>query len=171
MDELGEEHYKTKTRGEREVGAARAAGEGMYKILRHGDHTHLVYSLELPHKEGEVQEAFNIEDKASYIISIKNPAKGGPGGIGSRQAKEVDYPKWLKKVFEGKRFADAEPADFLNYEGTQFILIAASGDASEELGIKLDKEKEDASSADVFEQLGLERGKRPLEPLTKGEWK
>jgi hypothetical protein len=44
--------YKTQTRGERHMPAARPAGEGVYRVLLHGDHTHLVYALELPDKAG-----------------------------------------------------------------------------------------------------------------------
>jgi hypothetical protein len=46
-EELMGEEYETKTRGTREVPAARPLGEGVYRILLHGDHTPLVYSLEL----------------------------------------------------------------------------------------------------------------------------
>lgn len=50
-DELDPERYRTKTRGERELPAARPAGEGVYAIVRHGDHTHLAYKLELPDQD------------------------------------------------------------------------------------------------------------------------
>jgi hypothetical protein len=71
--------YDTKTRGRRVEPAARPAGEGVYALIRHEDHTHLTYALELPERRGEVQKRFKIEDEGSYIVSIKNPAKSSPG--------------------------------------------------------------------------------------------
>ncbi len=53
-DELERAEYGTRTRGERERPAARPAGEGVYAIARHDDHTHLAYALELPEEPGEV---------------------------------------------------------------------------------------------------------------------
>ncbi len=61
-DELGGKEYSTKTRGIRHLAPARPAGEGVYRILRHGDHTHLIYALELPKSPSDVQEAFNIDE-------------------------------------------------------------------------------------------------------------
>src|SRR5581483_12308992 len=48
--ELKQEVYETKTRGVRVKPAARPAGEGVYAIVRHENHTHLAYVLELPDK-------------------------------------------------------------------------------------------------------------------------
>src|SRR5438105_4516667 len=69
-DELDRQTYTTKTRGERTRPEARPAGEGVYAIVRHNDHTHLTYELELPRQPGEVQEELAIEPEGSYIISI-----------------------------------------------------------------------------------------------------
>ena len=101
--------YDTKTRGEREIPAVRPAGEGVYAIVRHEDHTHLAYSLELPEKPREVQDAFHIEEEASYIISIKNPEKGSPPQAGLRGEQKAEYPKELLQRFSDRRFANADP--------------------------------------------------------------
>src|SRR5207245_1606336 len=37
------------------------AGEGVYALVLHGNHTHLIYALALPTKPGEVQQAFQIK--------------------------------------------------------------------------------------------------------------
>ncbi len=169
-DELEGKEYRTKTRGERELPSARPAGEGVYAITRHGDHTHLAYSLELPERRGEVQEAFRIEDEASYIITIKNPEKPSPRGAGLRGGKKADFPKRLMEKFDGRRFSDADPPDFLDYEGAEMILIGASEEPVRDLGLKLKPEDESESSADVFKDLKLEREKHPVEPLFKGRW-
>jgi hypothetical protein len=170
-DELGGTEYGTKTQGERFQPGARPAGEGIYRILRHGDHTHLVYSLELPHEPGQVQEDLQIEEEASYIISVKNPEQGGPQGPGLSKDREVDYPQDLIDVFDGRRFANVDPPDLLNYEAAEFILIPASGDIEQELGIKLDVNRESLDSADLFKDLRMDKKNKPTEPLTKGEWK
>ncbi|HYY23921.1 MAG TPA: hypothetical protein VE689_00440 [Candidatus Udaeobacter sp.] len=162
--------YETKTRGTRHLPAVRPIGEGVYRIVRHEDHTHFVYALELPKKTGEAQTAFNIEERASYIISVKNPEKGSPSGAGLPEEQEAHFPRWLQEKFRDRRFCEADPPDFLNYEGTEFVLISAAEDVSEELGIKLHPEDESGTSADIFNELKMEKSVHPLKPLSKGEW-
>jgi len=53
------------------------AGEGLYSILKHKDHTHLVYVLEVPDKLGDVQHSFKIEHEGSFILAVKNPFAPG----------------------------------------------------------------------------------------------
>jgi hypothetical protein len=50
------------------------------------------------------------------------------------------------------------------------VLISASEDVSEELGIELHPEDETITSADIFNDLKMERSVHPLKPLFKGEW-
>ena len=47
-DELDPKNRLTRTRGLRHIPAGRPAGEGVYAIARHNNHTHLAYLLELP---------------------------------------------------------------------------------------------------------------------------
>jgi hypothetical protein len=58
---LGEQEYVTKTRGVRREPAVRPAAEGIYAIVRHGDHTHLAYVIELPKQQGPVERAIARE--------------------------------------------------------------------------------------------------------------
>ena len=167
--EFKEAEYSTKTRGERKLPAARPAGEGVYAIVRHDDHTHLAYSLELPEKPRKVQQEFRIKDEASYIISIKNPDKPAPPKVGLRSQQKTDYPQKLKDLFRDRRFADADPPDFLNYEGTELILIGTGEDPAE-LGIALHTEHETEASADIFTDLKLNRKEHPVKPLFEGEF-
>jgi hypothetical protein len=169
-DELGGKHYSTKTRGERHMSPARPFGEGVYGILRHGDHTHLVYALELPETPGDVQEDFNIEEEASYIITVKNPERGSPPKAGLAKKEKADYPRKLQEHFQDKAFANADPTELLDREGVEFVLISASDDVRKELGIQLKAENESELSADIFKELKLDKSKRPLEPLLHGEW-
>lgn len=110
--------YETATRGERYQPAARPAGEGVYALVRHDDHTHLAYELELPRRTGEVQQELAIKPKASYIIAVKNPEAGAPPGVGLPEEQEAEYPRRLQELFRGRRFAEVEPA-FLDREGTE----------------------------------------------------
>lgn len=170
-EELSPAEYGTKTRGERHLPGARPAGEGVYQILRHGDHTHLVFELELPEEPGPVQEELQLEEEASYIISVKNPEAGGQRAPGLSDEKKAKFPKKLRDIFRGRRFADVDPPEFLDHEGAEFVLVSASGDIDKELGIELDTEKETLDSAELFKDLKMDKGKKPVEPLLTGEWK
>jgi hypothetical protein len=169
-DELGEDHYDTKTRGERVRPAARPAGEGVYVLTRTGHTMHLAYALELPEKPGPVQKQLNIEPEASFALSIKNPEKGSPPNAGLDSAEKADYPDKLQKEFRGRRFATEDP-HLLDYDGAQFILIGAGSDVMRDLGIDMDPDDENEATADIFRQLRLSRSKHPIEPLLKGEWR
>ncbi len=57
-------------------------GEAIYVIVRHQDHTNLVYALKLPEDLGEAQKALGIKSEASYIMTIKNPEASSPKGTG-----------------------------------------------------------------------------------------
>jgi hypothetical protein len=162
--------YSTKTRGERSVPPARPAGEGVYRLLSHNDHTHLVYALELPRQQGEVQKELQIEPQASYIISIKNPDAPAAPAIGTRPSRQVHFPKYLQETFRGRRFSEANPPEFLDREGAEFVMIAAAEDVKEELGIELNSDEENAGSADMFRELELNREQHPVEPLFRGKW-
>jgi hypothetical protein len=169
--ELARQTYTTKTRGERVLPSARPAGEGVYAIVRHEDHTHLAYALELPSHMGDVQEELQIEPEASYIVTVKNPDQPSPPGVGLRGERQPNFPRQLEKRFRGRRFADVDPPELLDYEGTELVLIGADEDVSDELGIRLDTEHETTTRADIFTQLKLDRHEHPTEPLFKGEWR
>lgn len=161
---------QTKTRGEREQPSSRPAGEGRYRILSHGDHTHLVYRLELPRRPGEVQEELEIEEEASYILTVKNPERPSPRQAGLSPEQKASYPKELQEKFRGRRFIPADPPALLDREGAELVLVAAAEDLEAELGIELDTEAERLHSADLFEDLGLDESQHPTRPLTRGEW-
>jgi hypothetical protein len=169
-DELDPTAYETKTRGLRVQPAARPAGEGVYGLVRHDDHTHLAYQLELPQRLGEVQRELNIEREASYIIAVKNPEVPSPPGLGNPHLR-VDLPKELQERFGSRRFIDADPPALLDFEGMEFVLIGAAEDVGQELGITLKPERERLDRADIFRLLKLEPEEHPLEPLLKGEWR
>lgn len=169
LEELDRSTYETRTRGERELEPARLAGEGVYAIVRHDDHTHLAYELELPKKRGPVQIDLNIEAEGSYIVSVKNPERPAPRGAGLGEEQKPDFPQKLQAEFHGKRFADIDPR-MLDVEGAEILLIGASEDPEKDLGIKLDPQHETEDTAEIFNELRLDKSQHPIEPLIKGDW-
>ena len=164
---LRENTYETKTRGQRTQPAARAAGEGVYALLRDGSSTYLAYSLSRPEQPGPVQKAFNIRDQGGFILSIKNPEKGSPPGVGLPEERQAEYPKALRKVFRDRRFADEDPR-LLDYEGAELVLVGADAQPEEAHGI--DVEREVGGKADIFRQLRFAKSRHPTEPLLEGQW-
>ncbi|MDG5815455.1 hypothetical protein QA601_10220 [Chitinispirillales bacterium ANBcel5] len=167
---LSEERYSTKTRGERKLPAARAAGEGVYLLAVHHNHTHLAYSLELPRSPGDVQQELHIEEKASYIITVKNPQRPSPSGAGLPRRGKAQYPDYLMNKFEGKRFTDVEPPEFLNYEGCELVMVSASKEPQKELGVSPRGRKETSKTADLFKEFNIDPSSAIVKPLFKGEW-
>lgn len=168
-EELGAEEYETKTRGERRQPAARPAGEGVYAIARHDDHTHFAYALEMPEKPKKVQKALNIDDEGSYVVSVKNPEKPAPAGAGLGEHQQADLPKKLMERFRDRRFADVDPTAFLDHEGVEVLFVGAH-EETDELGIKLDPKDEDEESSELLRKLRLPQDEAPREPLTEGKW-
>ena len=167
---LRKDTYQTKTMGERVQPAARPVGEGIYEIVRHGGNTNLVYVLELPEDLGEAQEDLGIKEEASYIITIKNPESSSPQGMGLPAKDKVDLPEHLQSRFQKRRFAIADPPEFLDYPGVELILIGASADISEELGIELDSATETEDTAEILNDLRMRKSRHPIEPLFTGKW-
>ncbi|CAK9275946.1 unnamed protein product [Sphagnum jensenii] len=175
---LAAEEYETKTRGHRVNPAARPVGEGVYTLVHHHSgtrtDTRLVYKLEYPgpHKKHEPQDALNIEDQASYIIQIKNPEQPAPPSTGLGRKRRALFPAHLQAKFGSRRFVPADPPDFLNYEGAEFILIPASSAAIEpELGVEIEtSDSVNKNDDDLIEILGLSKDSKRIRPLINGVW-
>lgn len=167
-DELDPVEYETRTRGVRVEPPVRPAGEGVYAVMDHDGHTHLGYALELPEKPGPVQADLNINPQASLVATVRNPDAPAPPQAGLPPGRHPDYPDALRQRFGGRRFAELDPPDFLDYPGTELVLIGASPDVTRELGVHLHPRRD---SADIFTRLGLEPELHPLEPLLAGQWR
>ncbi len=165
-----EQRYSTKTRGERTLPSVRPAGEGVYALIKRGRNLHLTYELELPQRPGDVQDEFNIERQAAYILSVKNPEAGSPPGAGLSEQNEAHYPTALQSKSHGRRFSSEDP-HLLDYEGAEFILVGARTDPEQAYDIDVDTEHEIARKADIFRQLKMSCRDHPIEPLIKGEWR
>ncbi|CAG8525668.1 29314_t:CDS:2, partial [Racocetra persica] len=97
---LAEKHYHTKTRGERSLPPARCLGEGKYLL-----------------------EEFNLQKEGDYLISVKNPEQSSPPGTGLVEKQKVKYPSELQEKFTNHRFIPLTCPEFLDYEGTELLLI------------------------------------------------
>jgi hypothetical protein len=163
--------YETQTRGDRHVPGVRVAGEGVYAIARHDDHTHLAYALDEPRDPGNVQRELGIEKEASYVLTVKNPEASSPPGAGLEASEKAELPAELQERFRGRRFVPADPPEFLDFRGTEVLLIGARDDVGQELGLDLESEAERADSESVFRELRVARDQTQTEPLFKGEWR
>ncbi len=163
--------YESETRGARDLPAARPAGEGVYGLVRRGRSSVLAYELELPHEPGEVQQAFHIERRGRFILSVKNPEAAGPPGIGLDEGQKAAFPDELMERFGARRWIAADPPAFLNYEGAEIVLIGGrDGETGDLADLELDPDPEDEQSADVFRELDLERSDCMVRPLFEGSW-
>jgi hypothetical protein len=168
---LAPEAHQRKISGESHLPALRPIGEGVYRIIRHDDHTHFAYVLELPKASGGAQASFTLENQANYIISMKNPQQRS--GFATDLQQPADLPKRLQEKFGDRRFCEADPPDFLNHAGLEFVLIAA-GERTladrdiEELGIKLQPELERVTSNTIFHDLKTEISRHPPNPFLRG---
>jgi len=148
----------------------RPAGEGVYALVLHGNHTHLAYVLELPLLPGEVQAAFNIKSEGRFVIAVKNPEATSPPGVGLEVGFQAEFPEELKARFGDRRWVSVDPPDFLNYEGTELVLIGGRDDLGEDLGIDLEAHPKDEETADIFKNLHMEKSERTIKPLFEGVW-
>lgn len=149
------------------MGDARPAGEGLYALARHGNHTHLSYVLDTPEKPGEVQEALNIVPRGDYVLSVKNPQASSPPGMGLDGDRKAELPDELQAKFGDRRFVSPDTPAFLDHDGTELLLLNAE-DHAPDLG--LDLEPDHQVGPVIFADLDLERTERTTEPLMKGHW-
>jgi hypothetical protein len=169
---LAPEASPTEAGTESHFPALRPVAQGVYRIVRHEEHTHLVYALELPRATGGAQAAFELENEASYIISIKNPENRSP--LVTDLEQPVDLPVHLREKLRGRRFCEADPPDLLNYAGIEFVLISAvetvlDEDVIEELGFEFQPEDESLASADILNDLKTQDSVHSTNPFFKGE--
>ncbi|KAK1315597.1 hypothetical protein QJS10_CPA05g02463 [Acorus calamus] len=109
---------------------------------------------------GEPQESLNVEREGSFLIQIKNPDQASARFAGLQSKRKALYPAHLQGEFGQLRFHPADPPDFLNYEGCEFLLISASDDIDEELGLEV--KTEGAECSDLIEMFGETASSRSL---------
>lgn len=131
--------------------SARPAGEGIYTILAHRNHTHLMYSMELPKKPGVVQQAFNIKKEADYIFLNRSVQQ-------SEMKSDEPFSNFSKVDLE-----------LLNQQGTEILLVGVGTDLSR-LGIKANANEETLNTADIFTNLEINTDRHPTNALISGTW-
>jgi len=161
LQSLKEQHYATKTRGERILPEVRTAGEGVYGIIAAKKITYLAYQLELPQRVGAVQKELEIEPEAIYVLSVKNQDLAGVQG-----GKKAEFPADLSAKFADRRFIPVNPVNFLDYTGAELLLVGVSTEIQATLGIKLKQATETLDTAEIFNQLKLWKNEHPIFPAS-----
>ncbi len=146
---------------EQKLPSARPAGEGVYRIVRHVDHTHLIYALEFPRSRGEVQRALRIEQEASYVLSIEYPTS----------VPFAQFPPALLDLFAGRQFIPADPVTLLDYRNAHVLLSGVSADVAKALHLHLRSRREKHYAADILRDVRLKEFERPLESLLTETWR
>src|SRR6266508_936927 len=123
LSALSEKQYSTKTKGERTLPVSHCLGAGKYLLVVHNDHTHFIYQLTNPSQVKEIQKEFNLQKEDDYLISIKNPQVATPPGVGLAEKQKVKFPASLQNKFANYSFIPLTTSEFLNYKGTEFLLI------------------------------------------------
>jgi hypothetical protein len=99
---------------------------------------------------------------------VKNPDIATPGAPSAKAPPK--YPKHLRAKFGSRRWIDVEDPELLDYDNTQLLLVGAHAeDVEEELGIRIDTENEDLSTAEVCRELRLHCARERVKPLLTGE--
>jgi hypothetical protein len=137
-DDLERFEYRTRTRGVRVQPEARPVGAGVYAVIEHDGHTHLVYALDQQGEPDPIQRELGIRHEASYIVTVRNPDAPAPPGMGRQPGP--DLPPELRERFQGRRFVPLKPPDFLDHAGVELVLAGAAEQPSRELGIDLRRE-------------------------------
>jgi hypothetical protein len=143
LDRLGPREYETKTRGLRHQAAAIELARGDYRVMRHGDHTHLFYELDADDEPSPLLGAVRLAAEGGCIAAVFNPEA-------KWRVRDADQPETpfsepsifeddLQDRFGDRRFAPLEPA-FLDHEGAELVLIGGRAPGS--------------SPRDVDERLG-----------------
>ncbi|GME39919.1 uncharacterized protein LTHEOB_2015 [Neofusicoccum parvum] len=144
--------YETKTQGTRVVPSATPVGEGVYALTENGGSSHLVYMLTIPSEIGEVQQELGLREKASYVMSAKNPERKGPAS--AQLDQNPDLPKEILEEFRGRAWAPVKP-NYLQYDNVQVLLIGEG--AGDNLGRALEPKSKDQKAGKEEPQEELEK--------------
>lgn len=83
--------YATKTAGTRHSPPMAPLAEGVYAITSTGRESHLAYILTIPSEVSEVQQDIGLQQRGSFLTSVKNPTTSAPAGANLPQGPE--YPQ------------------------------------------------------------------------------
>ncbi|KAL7419740.1 hypothetical protein Q5752_005656 [Cryptotrichosporon argae] len=185
-DALGPYEYDTKTLGKRHQPGARPAARGHYILHSPRDGLAddpstdrqrdfkllLAYSITTPTEEefGNVQKELHIVSEGVLAIQVKDPnveSGDNPRAVSLPIEKRAKYPEALQSNFRNRRWIPANPPTFLDYTGTELLLISTPHEIEETLGKDGDKverdldeaaEKERTDAFGAIKELGLSKG-------------
>jgi hypothetical protein len=123
-DVLGEWTYETRTQGTRHQSATRVAARGTWTLEGRARDTRIHLELTPELEDQHLLDQLGIETEASYLVNVKNPRAGGDTGL--ERDERAAYPEHLQAVFDGNRWAGADPVELLDHDGAEFLLIPAS---------------------------------------------
>jgi hypothetical protein len=121
----------------------------VYAITSTGRESHIAYEITAP-KIGELQKDLGVNEKGSYILSVKNPKAPGPANASI--GNPAQYPEKIQAKFRELRWSPLEP-EMLDYEHTQVLII---GEGMGVLGKAVDemsKDQKDDTKAKPEEEL------------------
>lgn len=103
-DQLEGETYMTQTRGERYQPPARPVAQGEYALVRHDDHSHLVYRVDPAGEQDELAREAAVGEHGSFVLLFKR--RGGRA-------------TWT---------TDGDPPGELDVEDAEVVLVGADED-------------------------------------------
>ncbi|CAG8437901.1 8408_t:CDS:2 [Ambispora leptoticha] len=122
LESLKEKHHQA-GKGETTDPTVHCLAEGKFIIAKHENHTHFIYQIIKPSQLKEIQQEFNLQKEDDYLINVKNPHSKTPPGIGLSEKQKTSYPSSLQEKFANYHFIPLDPADYLDYPGTELLLI------------------------------------------------
>lgn len=127
----------TKTRGTTHTPPATPLAEGVYAITSTGRESHLAYIITIPSELGDVQKELGLQERGSFIVSVKNPTQPQPNNAGLPKGPE--YPQEILDEFRDLRWKPLEPK-YLDYPNSQILIIGGHWDKATEQRPKDDRE-------------------------------
>jgi hypothetical protein len=111
-DQINDEVYTTKTRGDRFQPGARPVAQGCYAFVRHGDHTHFVYRVD--RDEADAPEDVRVPEVGDSVVLFEREPTEDSRAIWSAEG-EV---RWLDREGEELVFVgvDEDPEDVLGLD-------------------------------------------------------
>jgi hypothetical protein len=162
--EINARTFASKSRHERHFKMPHLLAEGVYSLMRHEDHTHFAYSLEILPHDAEIAQEFSVVPEACYHLKINNPTKPSPVGMGLYNELKAEYPPRLQRLFTNSRYLPADRTEFLDYDGTGVLLVdprADTADSTDGAGF----ENELAAIEEITEHVRILGAQIPREPL------
>ena len=112
-DQLEDEHYRTKTRGDRFQPGARPIAQGCYALVRHDDHIHLVHRVEHVERPEELTEEIAVPEASSLIVLFERTPR--------------TKATWTT----------AGSIDLLDEEGAEVVLVGVDDEPEDALGVDI----------------------------------